>query len=175
MTQCVSPSFLAQLLDGTIAIPTANQTASAVSTNQQQSRSDILKRPEAHAFMQGLSRGEISPQVLLQQMANPSTGQEQRDIIRAVLNAYTAITQCISPNFLAQMLDGPVQSGNNQNSGVGTDTIQTHLLYQHQGQNMRLSPLPNGKSLPSFSFECNFFLNFIFLFFRYNTTNSIST
>ncbi|KAL3270522.1 hypothetical protein HHI36_021061 [Cryptolaemus montrouzieri] len=51
---------------------------------QQQSK-ELLSRPEAQAILQGLKRGDITPQHLYQQLANPALQPRHREMLYAIL------------------------------------------------------------------------------------------
>lgn len=139
----------------------------------QQSRDEILKRPEAQMLIQSICNAEVTQNTLMQQLNNPASGARQRETILAVLNF---INECapripspiMMPSVMqsqaAPMLHGAgvpvpkpptIQTNAPPNIGMSeqpNDVLQPHLLYQHHHQavaaqkQLRVSPLPNGKS-----------------------------
>ncbi|XP_037037944.1 putative uncharacterized protein DDB_G0271606 isoform X2 [Bradysia coprophila] len=139
----------------------------------QQSRDEILKRPEAQMIIQSICNAEVTQNSLIQQLNNPASNHRQRETILAVLNFISECAPRIpSPNLMpsvmqpqgaAPLLHGAgvpipkpptIQTNAPPNVGMNeqpNDVLQPHLLYQHhhQGaavaaQKLRVSPLPNG-------------------------------
>lgn len=113
--------------------------------------SEILKRPEAQVLIQSIIRGEIKPGFLWQQVASPGITPKQRETITAVLNTLNASPRVSSPNLLIPPGGAPIPPLV-QNGGLAAADLQTQLILQQQKQQLRLSPLPNGKF--SFYLHC---------------------
>ncbi len=122
----------------------------------QQSRDEILKRPEAQMLIQSICNAEVTQNSLMQQLNNPASGTRQRETILAVLNFISECAPRIpSPIIMssvmqsqagAPMLHGPIPKPppptiqtNAPPNVVGlneqpNDVLQPHLLYQHHHQ-----------------------------------------
>ncbi|XP_045468110.1 eukaryotic translation initiation factor 4E transporter-like isoform X3 [Harmonia axyridis] len=87
---------------------------------QQQSK-ELLSRPEAQAILQGMKRGDITPQHIYQQLANPALQPRHREMLNAILRIQTLGP---SPRVLS-----PVPP--------------SHHMFPQQ-QQLRVSPLPNA-------------------------------
>ncbi|KAI4454790.1 eukaryotic translation initiation factor 4e transporter [Holotrichia oblita] len=84
---------------------------------------ELLNRPEAQAILQGLKRGDITPQHLYQQLANPAMQSRHRELLQMILKlqspSVAAGSRVLSP-------------------------VPPHPMFQQQ-QQLRVSPLPpNG-------------------------------
>lgn len=87
---------------------------------------ELLQRPEAVAILQGLKRGDITPQHLIQQLAaNPAMQPRHRELLMTILK----------------------QSSGGPNSRVLSPVPPQHMMFQQQQQQqLRVSPLPpNGE------------------------------
>ncbi|KAF2885441.1 hypothetical protein ILUMI_20721 [Ignelater luminosus] len=88
---------------------------------------ELLSRPEAQAILQGLKRGDITPQHLYQQLAaNPAMQPRHRELLLTILKMH-----------------------GNGGTGVGPSPrvlspVPPHPLFQQQQQQLRVSPLPNA-------------------------------
>ncbi|GJQ85898.1 hypothetical protein Trydic_g21754 [Trypoxylus dichotomus] len=82
---------------------------------------DLLNRPEAQAILQGLKRGDITPQHLYQQLANPAMQTRHRELLQMILKLQTPAvgpgSRVLSP-------------------------VPPHPMFQQQQQQLRVSPLP---------------------------------
>lgn len=107
-------------------------------------QAEVLKRPEAQLIIQNLIRGDIKQQALWQQLANPATTPRQREMLNAVLAAVNATPRGNSPSLLIPPGGAPIPI-----PPLAQADLQVQLLLQQQKQQMRLSPLPNGKSFKS--------------------------
>lgn len=104
---------------------------------------EILKRPEAQLLIQSIIRGEMKPGNLWQQMSNPTITPRQRETLTAVLNTFNSSPRVSSPNLLIPPPGAPIPPLV-PNGGLNPD-LQAQILLQQQKQQMRVSPLPNGK------------------------------
>lgn len=124
----------------------------------QQSRDEILKRPEAQMIIQSICNAEVTQNSLVQQLNNPASNARQRETILAVLNFISECAPRIpSPILMSSvmqsqagappMLHGagvpipkpPTIQTNAPPNVVGmneqpNDVLQPHLLYQHHHQ-----------------------------------------
>ncbi|XP_017779482.1 PREDICTED: eukaryotic translation initiation factor 4E transporter-like isoform X2 [Nicrophorus vespilloides] len=82
---------------------------------------ELLNRPEAQAILQGLKRGDITPQHLNQQLANPAMQPRHRELVYTILKMY--------------QVTGAMQ----QPQPVSPVNPPHHSIYQQQ---LRVSPLP---------------------------------
>lgn len=153
----------------------AMQNVIQIGQHLQQSRDEILKRPEAQMLIQSICNAEVTQNSLMQQLNNPASGTRHRETILAVLNFVSECAPRIpSPIMVpsvmqsqsgAPMLHGggvplpkppTIQTNAPPNVGLNeqpNDVMQSHLLYQHHHQaaaaaaqkQLRVSPLPNGK------------------------------
>lgn len=150
----------------------AMQNVIQIGQHLQQSRDEILKRPEAQMLIQSICNAEVTQNSLMQQLNNPASGTRHRETILAVLNFVNECAPRIpSPIMMpsvmqsqagAPMLPIPkpptIQTNAPPNIGLNeqqpNDVLQPHLLYQHHHQaaavaaaqkQLRVSPLPNGK------------------------------
>ncbi|XP_044762842.1 eukaryotic translation initiation factor 4E transporter-like isoform X3 [Coccinella septempunctata] len=90
---------------------------------QQQSK-ELLSRPEAQAILQGMKRGDITPQHIYQQLANPALQPRHREMLSAILRI-----QRLGPS-----------------PRVLSPAPPAHHMFpqQQQQQQLRVSPLPNA-------------------------------
>lgn len=105
---------------------------------------EVLKRPEAQLLIQSIIRGEMKPGNLWQQMSNPTITPRQRETLTAVLNTFNSSPRVSSPNLLIPPPGGAPIPPLVPNGGLNPD-LQAQILLQQQKQQMRVSPLPNGK------------------------------
>lgn len=105
---------------------------------------EILKRPEAQLLIQSIIRGEMKPGNLWQQMSNPTITPRQRETLTAVLNTFNSSPRVSSPNLLIPPPGSAPIPPLAPNGGLNPD-LQAQILLQQQKQQMRVSPLPNGK------------------------------
>lgn len=105
---------------------------------------EILKRPEAQLLIQSIIRGEMKPGNLWQQMSNPTITPRQRETLTAVLNTFNSSPRVSSPNLLIPPPGSAPIPPLVPNGGLNPD-LQAQILLQQQKQQMRVSPLPNGK------------------------------
>lgn len=144
------------------------QNVIQIGQHLQQSRDEILKRPEAQMLIQSICNAEVTQNSLMQQLNNPASGTRHRETILAVLNFISEcapripspimMSSVMQPQSVAPMLHGGgvpkppiIQTNAPPNVGLNeqpNDVLQPHLLYQHHQaaqKQLRVSPLPNGK------------------------------
>lgn len=134
----------------------AMQNVIQIGQHLQQSRDEILKRPEAQMLIQSICNAEVTQNSLMQQLNNPASGTRHRETILAVLNFISEIAPRIpspimmpsvmQPQQGAPMLHGgavpipkPPTIQTNAPPKIGlneqpNDAMQPHLLYQHHHQ-----------------------------------------
>nr|CAI5833115.1 unnamed protein product [Callosobruchus analis] len=98
----------------------------------QQSR-DLLNRPEAQAILQGLKRGEITPQHLYQQLTSSALQPRHRDMLSAILKLHGYGPS--PPRGLSPAPPPPQPVPPQQ-------TAAQLAFQQQQQQQLRVSPLP---------------------------------
>ncbi|CAH1998848.1 unnamed protein product [Acanthoscelides obtectus] len=98
----------------------------------QQSR-ELLNRPEAQAILQGLKRGEITPQHLYQQLTSSALQPRHRDMLSAILKLHGYGPT--PPRGLSPVPPPPQPQPPQQ-------TAAQLAFQQQQQQQLRVSPLP---------------------------------
>ncbi|XP_018330068.1 eukaryotic translation initiation factor 4E transporter-like isoform X2 [Agrilus planipennis] len=111
---------------------------------------ELLGRPEAQAILQGLKRGDITPQHLYQQLANPAMQPRHRELLLTIIKLHGGA------GGAATAAAGTVVGGATPGSGIGpsprvlSPVPPPHALFAaqqqqqqaQQSQQLRVSPLP---------------------------------
>ncbi|XP_044738179.1 eukaryotic translation initiation factor 4E transporter isoform X2 [Chrysoperla carnea] len=97
---------------------------------------ELLQRPEAQAIIQGLKRGDITPQHLRQQLANHAIQPRHREMIHSVLKLHAGAGLPPPPQSSIHPSPRAVSPG-----GQHPDLLQ-QIMFQQQQQQLRVSPLP---------------------------------
>ncbi|KAK9874482.1 hypothetical protein WA026_002829 [Henosepilachna vigintioctopunctata] len=116
-------NMLSKLMGLQSAATAQHLRASPLQDLAQQQSKELLSRPEAQAILQGLKRGDITPQHLYQQLANPALQVRHRDMLYAILK---------------MLRMGP------SSRVLSPVPPQNHMFPQQPQQQLRVSPLPNG-------------------------------